>query len=120
MDNKYGLVLDGEIAIGEFVFSTNEDASGHRQFFKLDLNSSYVHLPSGRTTNVRCILVEKISEKQVNDPNVKLIVNPLCVKIVEDFGIGTIEGRCMIDNQMAHYQNANFIRNQKKLNSNLN
>lgn len=120
MDNKYGIVLDGEIAIGEFVFSTTENDHGQRQLIKLTLNSGYVDIVNGQSKNVRCLLVEKISKKDVNDPNANKIVNPLCIKIIEDFGLGIIEGRCMIDNKTARYQSAVFIRNPPKLNNKLN
>lgn len=120
MDNRYGIVLDGEIAVGEFVFSTTENDHGQRQLIKLTLNSGYVDIVNGKSKNVRCLIVEKISKEEVNDPNADKIFNPLCVKIVEDFGVGVIEGRCMIDNRTAQYQNAIFIRNPKKLNNKLN
>lgn len=120
MDNKYGLVLDGEIAVGHFVFSTPEDNAGQRQLMKLDLNSGYIDITNGRTKNIRCLLVEKIPNEQVNDPRLSTISNPLCVKIIEDFGIGTIEGKFLLSDRMAHYKNALFTKMPKKLNSKLN
>ncbi len=120
MDNKYGLVLDGETAVGHFVFSTPEDNTGQRQLMKLDLNPGYIDITNGRTKNIRCILVEKISDEQVNDPKLSVIPNPLCVKIIEDFGIGIIEGKFSLNNRVAHYKNALFTKLPKKLNSKLN
>lgn len=121
MDNKYGLVLDGEVAVGQFVFSTEESESGQRQIMRLDLNSTYIDVTNGQSKQaLRCILVEKISKDQINDTKVNNIPNPLCVKILEDFGIGVINGKFMIDNQVAHYQTALFTKNQPKLNPKLN
>src|SRR5689334_23177864 len=120
MDNKYGLILDGEIAVGYFAFSTAEDKYGQRQLIKLDLNSMYIDIPSSKSKNIRCMLVEKIPLDQVNDPQVSAIPNPLCVKILEDFGVGTIEGKFLLSNRMAHYQNAIFTKSPKKLNPKLN
>lgn len=120
MDSKYGLVLDGETAVGYFVFSTKEDNAGQRQLMKLDLNSNYVDISNGRTKNIRCLLVEKVPIEQINDSRLSAISNPLCVKIIEDFGLGTIEGRFLISDRVAHYQNALFTKMPKKLNSKLN
>lgn len=120
MDNKYGLVLDGEVAVGRFVFSTEENAYGQRQIMKLDLNSNYVDVSNGRTKNLRCLLVEKVSEDQINSQKINLIENPLCVKILEDLGVGTIEGKFSMDDKMAHYQKALFVKAKQQLNSKLN
>lgn len=119
MDNKYGLVLDGELAVGKFVFSTNEDKSGQRQIMKLDLNLTYVDVTNGRTKHpLRCMIVEKIPDDQVQ--NMPDIPNPICIKILEDFGMGIIEGKVLFDNSQAHYQKALFVKNPIKLNPKLN
>lgn len=120
MDNTYGIVLDGEIAVGQFVFVTKEDNSGQRQVMKLDINPMYVDVSNGKTRkSLRCLLVEKIPEDEVKNipPEVK---NPLCVKILEDLGVGTFEGKVMLDEKQAHYQRALFVKTPKKLNPKLN
>lgn len=120
MDNKYGLVLDGDVAVGKFVFTTDENDSGQREILKLDLNATYVDISNGHTKTLRCLLVEKIPKEQVNDPRLSSIDNHLCINVLEDLGVGIIMGKFMMDNQQAHYQKATFVRTPKKLNPKLN
>lgn len=118
-NNTYGIVLDGDTAVGKFVFITDEDKSGQREIMKLDINPSYVDICNGKTKNLRCLLVEDIPEDQIKDipPEMK---NPLAVKILADLGVGTLQGKVVLDEQQAHYQRAVFSKNPKALNPKMN
>ena len=122
IENKttYGIVLDGEVAVGRFVFITEEDKSGQRQVMKLDLNSMYVDITNGKTRKyLKCILVEDIPAEEIEDvsPDTK---NPLLVKILADLGVGIFQGKVELDSEQAHYQKAVFSKLQTKLDTKLN
>lgn len=117
--------MDGEFAVGKFVFSTNEDKSGQRQIMKLVLNLTCIDITNGKSKfPLRCMLVEKVSDDIVktlsNIPDLSDIPNPICIKILEDFGSGTIEGKPLFNNEEAYYQTAVFMKNPIKLNPKLN
>lgn len=118
MDTKYGLILDGLIAVGKFAFCTEEDKHGQRQILKMDINSNYVDISNGSTKELKYILVEDISKNDENKINT--ISNPLYCKIVEDLGTGTIQGKFMVDVGTVHYNNAIFTKSKPKINRNLN
>lgn len=120
MNNAYGIVLDGDVAVGKFVFITDEDKSGQREIMKLDINPVYVDICSGKIRkNLRCLLVEDIPEDQIKNvpPEMK---NPLAVKILADLGVGTVQGKVVLDENQAHYQKAVFSKIPKHLNPKLN
>lgn len=122
IENKtaYGIVLDGEVAVGKFVFITEEDKSGQRQVMKLDLNQMYVDITNGKTRKyLKCILVEDIPENEIKNVPSEM-KNPLCVKILADLGIGMFQGKVILDSEQAHYQKAVFSKLQPKLNPKLN
>ena len=119
MNNSYGIILDGEVAVGRFVFITEEDKSGQRQIMKLDINPTYVDVCSGKTKSLRCLLVEQSSEdnKQNETSEIK---NPISVKILKDLGVGNFEGKVVFDEKQAHYQKAVFNKTPEKLNKKFN
>lgn len=120
MNNTYGIVLDGEVAVGKFVFITDEDKSGQREIMKLDINPMYVDICNGKTRkNLRCLLVEDIPEDQIKNIPIE-IKNPLAVRILADLGVGIMQGKVVLNENQAHYQKATFSKAPKILNPKLN
>lgn len=120
MNNAYGIILDGDIAVGKFVFITEEDKSGQREIMKLDIHPMYVDIRNGKINkHLRCLLVENIPEDLTKNLSTEL-QNPLSVKILADLGIGTVHGKVSLNENQAHYHRAVFSKVPKILNPKLN